>query len=94
MLIIFGLRTTRRLLGVVTIACRGCGNPAAHRLEQQRRVLTLFFVPLIPLGRRTTLITCTFCARVSEVPADQVEGLVAQVHPRPGGSTSGLSRTF
>jgi hypothetical protein len=47
------------MLGVVTVTCRRCGNPAAHRLEERRRVVTLFFVPILPLGRRT-VITCTY----------------------------------
>jgi hypothetical protein len=79
MLIIFGLKTAVRLLGVVTVTCRRCGNPAAHRLEERRRIVTLFFVPVLPLGRRT-VITCTYCGLTSEVEPDHVPGLVAQAH--------------
>jgi hypothetical protein len=79
MLIIFGFKTAVRMLGVVTVTCRRCGNPVAHRLEERRRVVTLFFVPILPLGRRT-VITCTYCGVTSEVEADHVPVLVAQAH--------------
>lgn len=79
MLIIFGLRTGVRLLGIVTVACRRCGNPAAHRLEERRRTITLFFIPVIPLGRRT-VITCTYCGATDDVDPDQVPTLLAQAH--------------
>jgi hypothetical protein len=79
MLIIFGLRTGVRMLGIVTVTCRRCGNPAAHRLEERRRVVTFFFVPVIPLGR-TTVITCTYCGLTSDVEIDQVPGLLAQAY--------------
>lgn len=90
MLIIFGLRTGVRPLGVVTVTCPQCGNPVAHRLEERRRTLTIFFVPLIPLGR-TTVLTCTYCALTSDVEPDEVPGLLAQAHDpqiprRPRGS--------
>lgn len=79
MLIIFGFTTRVRLLGIVTIACSRCGNPAAHRLEERRRVVTLFFIPVVPLGRRTVL-TCTYCGLTSDVEPADVPSLMAQVH--------------
>lgn len=79
MLIIFGLKSSVRPFGVVTITCRRCGNPAAHRLEERRRTITLFFVPVIPLGRRTVL-TCTYCGLISDVEAAQMPALLAQAH--------------
>jgi hypothetical protein len=79
MLIIFGLKTTVRMLGIVTVTCRRCGNPAAHRLEERRRIVTLFFIPVIPLGRRTT-ITCTYCGTTSDVDAGELPNLLARTH--------------
>jgi hypothetical protein len=81
MLIIWGLKTSVRLLGMVTVACSGCHNPAAHRLEERRRIVTLFFLPVLPLGRRNCL-TCSYCGLISEVPADAVPGLLQHAHDR------------
>lgn len=91
MLIIVGVRTTLRLLGIVTVACRTCRNPAAHRLEERRRVLSLFFVPLIPIGRRT-ILTCTYCATTSELPDDQVTTLLAHAQDLRPGTAGGAPR--
>jgi hypothetical protein len=79
LLIIFGFRTAVRLLGIVTVSCRRCGNPAAHRLEERRRTFTVFFVPLIPLGRRSE-ITCTYCGLLSDVADEHVPALLTQAH--------------
>lgn len=94
MLIIFGLRVAVRPLGIVTVACRRCGNPAAHRLEERRRTLTLFFVPVLPLGRRTVM-TCTYCGTTSDVEPAHLPTLLAHARevtlrpPPPGGHRPG-----
>jgi hypothetical protein len=83
-LIIWGLRSYARLLGIVTLTCGHCHNPAAHRLEEVVRRFTLFFVPLFPVGRKT-LMTCTYCGMTSLLLPDQVQHLLTYAHdaPRP-----------
>lgn len=94
MLIIFGLRVAVRPLGIVTVTCRRCGNPAAHRLEERRRTLTFFFVPVLPLGRRSVM-TCTYCGATSDVESAHLPTLLAQAHevtlrtPHPGAHRPG-----
>ena len=69
-MIIFGTRTTVRLLAILNLVCARCGNPAAHRIEERRRKFTLFFVPLFPIGARRTYGTCTYCGLVTELDAE------------------------
>jgi hypothetical protein len=84
-LIIWGFRTAVTFLGIVTLTCANCHNPAAHRVEELVRRFTLFWIPLFTTQRRT-LITCTFCGARGEVPKDEVAGLLAYAHgaPEPG----------
>lgn len=84
MLIVWGYRSYLRLLGIVTLVCGSCGNPAAQRLQEATRKFTLFWIPLFTYSRRTHL-TCTFCGQTSQVPAEHVPALLAQAMP-PGGA--------
>ncbi|MFI7589041.1 zinc-ribbon domain-containing protein [Spongisporangium articulatum] len=74
----WGWKTYVRLLGVMTFVCASCHNPAAQRAEQQVRKFTLFWVPLIPIGKKTTL-TCTYCGVTTVVPKEHVEQLMADL---------------
>jgi hypothetical protein len=80
--IIFGTRTTVRLLAMLNLVCARCGNPAAHRIEERRRKFTLFFIPIFPIGSRRTYGTCTYCGLVTELDEGTRERLLA-----PGGQT-------
>ena len=83
-MIIFGSRTTVRLLAMLNFVCGRCGNPSAHRIEERVRKFTLFFIPLFPIGARRTYGTCTYCGLVTEIDKDTRERLVSQsVEPGP-----------
>ena len=91
MIIIWGFTTYARFLGILTVACGHCGNPAAQRFEQVVRKFTFFWIPLFPVSQRHYL-TCTFCGASSRIPKDQVDDLL-QHAVAPGGSaapTAGL----
>jgi hypothetical protein len=76
--IIFGTRTTVRLLAILNFVCGRCGNPSAHRIEERVRKFTLFFIPLFPIGARKTYGTCTYCGLITEIDKDTRERLLAQ----------------
>lgn len=93
-MIIFGSRTTVRLLAILNFVCGRCGNPSAHRIEERVRKFTLFFIPLFPLGARRTFGTCTYCGLVTEIDRDTRDRLVGQASvagpaPAPGGGLPG-----
>ena len=97
MLVIFGIRVTEDVLGVLRYVCETCGNEAAHRVLRRRRRFTLFFVPLFSVGT-TYADICTWCARDPRaVPAAGRAGhplaaLTARVTPRGRSGTGSRSR--
>ena len=50
-IIVWGFKTYVRLLGILTVVCGHCGNPAAQRLEEAVRKFTFFWIPLFPVSR-------------------------------------------
>ncbi|WP_405149938.1 zinc ribbon domain-containing protein [Sphaerisporangium sp. NBC_01403] len=76
MLILFGFRTLIHRLGVLTGACRHCGNVAAQVLSKRVTKFTLFFIPLFPV--RTKYETqCTFCGASYDISRDQANTMAA-----------------
>ena len=76
MLIIFGFRSTVRVLATALMACGRCGQTGAHRLVRIRRWFTLFFLPVIPISSRVVQ-TCLVCGLALHVTAPQAEQVVA-----------------
>ncbi|MGI8760895.1 MAG: zinc-ribbon domain-containing protein [Jatrophihabitantaceae bacterium] len=86
-MLIFGFRSYLRTLGIVTMVCGSCHNPAAHRVVEQVRKFTLFFVPLFPVSKRRSL-TCTFCGQASAITAEQAQQYLAGSGSGAGASPS------
>lgn len=85
-MIIFGVRTSVRLLAMLNFVCARCGNPSAHRIEERVRKFTLFFIPLFPIGARRTSSTCTYCGLATEVDRPTRDRLLASAaQGQPGG---------
>ena len=76
MLIIFGLTSRAHLLATISMVCERCGNVGAHQLTKHTRRISVFFVPLIPLGARYEDV-CTVCGRTLEVTREQAERATA-----------------
>ncbi len=72
MIVLFGTRTYREVLAVVTLLCRYCGNSAAHRVEKLTTKFTLFFLPLFTVTRRYT-VQCATCAETSRIDKNEAE---------------------
>ena len=72
MLVIFGIRVSEDVLGVVRYVCETCGREGAHQVLRRRRRFTLFFVPLFSVGT-TYVDVCTWCARRRELSQQQAE---------------------
>ncbi|MEU4408619.1 zinc-ribbon domain-containing protein [Streptosporangium sp. NPDC023963] len=73
-MLIFGLRTVARQLGVVTLICRNCGNTAAQVLSRRVTKFSLFFIPLFPVRTRYGM-QCTFCAASYTISKDEATRL-------------------
>jgi hypothetical protein len=61
LLILFGWRVFYRSIGQGTFHCRHCGGDRQYRLRAGRRWLTLFFIPVIPLGNVGEHVQCQTC---------------------------------
>jgi hypothetical protein len=59
--IIWGLRVVYHTIATGVFFCRKCGGDRGYRRRAGRRFITLFFVPLIPLGRTGEHVQCTTC---------------------------------
>ena len=77
MLILFGTRSSVRVLAMVTFLCGTTNQGAAHRLVQVTRWFTLFFIPVFPIGRRYVL-TCIACGQASKLTKEQADEIVAR----------------
>lgn len=78
MIVLFGTKGYREVLGVLTLVCRLCGSPAAQRLERLTTRFTLFFVPLFTVSTRYQ-IQCALCAGESRLDKAEAERLLTDV---------------
>ncbi|HLS01685.1 MAG TPA: hypothetical protein VK054_06845, partial [Beutenbergiaceae bacterium] len=84
MFFIIGLSPQVKELRTLTMVCWQCHQPAAHRLTQVRNRVSLFFIPLIPLGAKHRL-QCLLCGadqQLTEEQATDIINLPAQTHQR------------
>jgi hypothetical protein len=60
MFFIAGTRRTGKAIGQFAGSCRNCSKSTAHTAVRVSRFITLFFVPLIPIGQ-SYLVVCNVC---------------------------------
>jgi hypothetical protein len=61
LLIICSLRIVYRIIARGVFFCRKCGGDRKYRRRAGRRFVTLFFIPVIPLGRTGEHVQCLTC---------------------------------
>lgn len=76
MLLIFGVGEKDVSLATVLLTCEVCGTQAGHHVVKRSRKVSLFFIPLIPVGTRY-LDVCTACGRAREISRTQAEAAAA-----------------
>lgn len=74
-MIIFGFRTTTKVLLMLSYVCRMCGTEAAHPLREHRTKFTLFFIPLFTTSLRYEW-QCTRCGVTTLMPKDDAKKLL------------------
>ena len=72
-MLIFGLSSRDFWMATLVLLCERCHQQGAHQLVRRVRRISLFFIPLIPVGTRY-LDVCTVCGRTVGVPRDMAEG--------------------
>jgi hypothetical protein len=71
MLLILGIRAVTDLFATPTYSCERCGRLARHTVLRERRRLSLFFIPVLTLGRARYIDECTSCGRLRYVSSEQ-----------------------
>jgi zinc-ribbon family len=61
MFFLIGVRTKAKAIGQTQRGCTKCTRPTVHTAVEVRRWLTLFFIPVIPLGGNSYVVRCNLC---------------------------------
>jgi hypothetical protein len=72
MFLIFGTTLRDRVLTVVHFVCTYCGEAAPQEVIERATKLSLFFIPLLTLGRRHSVV-CTRCGSDTPLTREQAE---------------------
>jgi hypothetical protein len=86
-MIIFGWRTCESTAGLGTFTCPSCRTVQPYRHVTYRRWFTLYFLPVIPLGRVSEQVECQGCLRsysmqvLEAAPTDEPFAAVLAQHP-------------
>jgi len=76
LVILFGNKDYYDPLGYVVMKCPGCKTRGVFSVEQERRKLTLYFVPTFQLSSRQ-IITCSACRQSFQVD-DELKPKIAE----------------
>jgi tetratricopeptide (TPR) repeat protein len=71
--IIFGTRNTNNVLGQTQFVCPQCRRQAYHTVVRSRQWFTLYFIPVIPMGKSTTA-RCNLCGFRGQISNEQADG--------------------
>lgn len=63
MFIIFGSAPRFKTTGKGSFTCPNCGETRNYERKEVRQYLTLYFIPLIPVGSPREIIECMTCGR-------------------------------
>ena len=72
MILLFGVRATAAVTATVWFVCHFCGFSAPQRVIEERRRLTLFWIPLLTVSL-TWVNECSSCGRRVPLTREQAE---------------------
>jgi hypothetical protein len=61
MFFLIGVRTKAKALGQIDRTCGKCARATVQTVVETRKWLTLFFIPVIPLGGNNQVVRCNLC---------------------------------
>jgi hypothetical protein len=72
--IVWGFRSRNKVLGKAAYQCSSCGQNAYHTGVRSTRWFTLFFIPVIPISKKTTARcgACGFQQQIDNKDADRI----------------------
>lgn len=72
-MIIFGSRTSAKLVATLFLVCHMCQAQVAQRLFRRRTWFTLFFIPIFPFGHGKYIMQCANCGSQTDLTRDGAE---------------------
>src|SRR5258708_5048159 len=78
MFFLIGVRTKAKAVAQVDRPCTKCARSTVQTAVETHRWLTLFFVPVIPLGGKTRLVHCNLCGPPLKAAGDLDAQLAAK----------------
>jgi len=81
-LIIFGRRSRTSVVAQGDFSCPSCQSGRPYRHVVVKRWFTLYFIPVIPLGKTGEYVECTVCAKKFTIEALRLALPPAQVVQR------------
>lgn len=70
MFFLIGVRTKAKPIAQVERPCTKCARNTVQTAVETRKWLTLFFVPVIPLGGATRFVKCNLCGLTLKAVGD------------------------
>lgn len=70
MFFLIGVRTKAKAIAQVERPCNKCARSTVQSAVEASRWLTLFFIPVIPLGGKTRLVRCNVCGLTLKAVGD------------------------
>jgi hypothetical protein len=80
-MIIYGYRTRNSVLGQVQYGCQKCQQNSFHTVVRSKVFMTLFWIPLFPISKKTTA-RCNTCGFQEKVDNKKADAMFAQ-QPAP-----------
>lgn len=61
MFFLIGVRSKAKAIGQVQHGCTKCARATVHTAVEVRKWLTVFFIPVVPLGGDNYVVRCNLC---------------------------------
>jgi len=95
-MIIWGSRVRYKDLDTGEFFCPRCQAKRAYKHKEARRYFTLYFIPIIPMGKLGEMIECQTCKTAYEMGVLQLRQgpAPASAGAKPGGDAAALMRNI
>lgn len=76
-MLIFGSRTSSRLMAAMILQCMLCHHTASQRLYKATTWFTFFFAPIFPFGHGKYTMHCSYCGSSTPLVRSEAERFIA-----------------
>ncbi len=90
-MIIYGYRTSNQVMGQLPQVCSYCRRTGLHTVVRSKRMFTLFWIPIFPIGKKTTM-HCTLCGYQMQIDNAQADAYFNQQQAGAAGQQPGTPR--